>query len=35
VFHSDAACAALDALPDSIHRDALLTLAAYAVERTH
>ena len=35
VFHSDAACAALQVLPDSAHRDALLTLAAYAVERTH
>ena len=35
VFHSDAAGAALQVLPDSAHRDALLALAAYAVERTH
>jgi len=33
VFHADAACDALEALPDSVHRDALLALAAYAVER--
>lgn len=35
VFHSMAARTALQALPDSAHRDALLTLAAYAVERSH
>lgn len=35
VLHADAACAALQLLPDSAHRDALLALAAYAVERSH
>ncbi|WP_458069975.1 polyprenyl synthetase family protein [Rhodanobacter sp. BL-MT-08] len=35
VFHADAARAALKFLPHSEHRDALLALAAYAVERSH
>jgi octaprenyl-diphosphate synthase len=35
VFHADAAREALQVLPSSTHRDALLALAAYAVERTH
>jgi octaprenyl-diphosphate synthase len=35
VFHADAARHSLDGLPDSEHRDALLALADYAVERTH
>jgi len=34
-FHADAARRALDDLPGSVYRDALLTLARYAVERTH
>lgn len=35
IFHADAARRSLNDLPDSPHRDALLTLATYAVERTH
>jgi octaprenyl-diphosphate synthase len=35
VFHADAARQSLEQLPDSTYRDALLTLASYAVERTH
>jgi octaprenyl-diphosphate synthase len=35
VAHADAARAALGDLPDSAYRDALLTLASYAVNRTH
>ena len=35
VAHADAARAALDNLPDSAYREALFTLASYAVSRTH
>jgi octaprenyl-diphosphate synthase len=35
VAHAEAARVALAGLPDSIHREALLTLASYAVDRTH
>ena len=35
VAHADAARAALVDLPDSVYRDALLTLASYAVNRTY
>jgi len=35
VMHAEAARAALDGLPDSAYRDALLALASYAVDRTH
>jgi len=35
ISHADAARLALGDLPDSAYRDALLTLANYAVERTH
>ena len=35
MVHAEAARAALDHLPDSVWRDGLLTLASYAVDRTH
>ncbi|MEW5297182.1 MAG: hypothetical protein WDW36_000406 [Sanguina aurantia] len=35
VLHAEAARRSLDCLPSSVYRDALLTLASYAVERTH